>query len=49
MFIKKNYRKLLICILISMLFYTNKVFAVWYSGGSGSDVQSSLTGGGGGD
>ena len=29
-----------------MLISTNKVFAVWYSGGSSSDVQSSLTGGG---
>ncbi len=49
MFITNNYRKLFICFLFSILFCTNKVFAVWYSGGSGSDVQSSLTGGGGDD
>ena len=49
MFITKNHRRLFICFIFSMLLCTNKVFAVWYSGGSGSDVQSSLSGGGDGD
>ena len=42
--INKNQRHLFICFIFFMLICTNKVFAVWYSGGSGSDVQSGLTG-----
>ena len=49
MFIMKNYRKIYICFILSVLLCTNKVFAVWYSGGSGSDVQSSISDGGDGD
>ena len=44
MFIMKNYRKIFICFIFSVLLCTNKIFAVWYSGGSGSDVQSGLIG-----
>ena len=49
MFIMKNYKKIYICFIISVLLCTNKVFAVWYSGGSGSDVQSGLIGEGSGE